>query len=79
MLPGDVKARKEKAEHAQQTINAHLTERKLAEQVVPYSDKQFKKATIQWLVSTDQVRLPSCTPHHYLHSISLAHPSTRTS
>jgi hypothetical protein len=31
MLPGDVKAHKEKAEHAQQTINAHLTERKLAE------------------------------------------------
>jgi hypothetical protein len=53
MLPGDVKAHKEKAEHAKQTINAHLTERKLAKQVVPYSDKQFKKTTIQWLVSTD--------------------------
>jgi hypothetical protein len=55
MLPGDIKARKEKAEHAQQTINAHLTERKLAERVVPYSDKLFKKAAIEWLVATDQV------------------------
>jgi hypothetical protein len=73
MLLVDVKARKEKAEHAQQTINAHLTERKLAKRVVPYSDKQFKKAAIQWLVSTDQVHLPSCIPHHCLHSISLAH------
>ncbi|KIM77741.1 hypothetical protein PILCRDRAFT_47046, partial [Piloderma croceum F 1598] len=54
MLPGDVKARKEKAEHTQQTINSHLTERKLSERVLPYSDKQFKKAAIEWLVSTDQ-------------------------
>jgi len=55
MLPGDVKARKEKAERAQQTINSHLTERKLAERVVPYSDKLFKKAAIEWLIATDQV------------------------
>ncbi|KIM87795.1 hypothetical protein PILCRDRAFT_63181, partial [Piloderma croceum F 1598] len=54
MLPGDVKAHKEKAERSQQTINSHLTERKLSEQVIPYSDKQFKKAAIEWLVSTDQ-------------------------
>jgi len=56
MLPGDVKARKENA--TQQSINAHLTERKLGERVVPYSDKLFKKAAIEWLVATDQVRLP---------------------
>ncbi|KAG1801034.1 uncharacterized protein HD556DRAFT_1503210 [Suillus plorans] len=31
MLPGDIKAQKEKAEQVQQTINSHLTERKLAE------------------------------------------------
>ena len=60
MLPGDVKGRKEKAERVQQTINSHLTERKLAERVVPYSDKVFKQAAIEWLVATDQVSL------HYL-------------
>lgn len=53
MLPGDVKARKENA--AQQSINAHLTERKLAERVVSYTDRLFKQAAIEWLVSTDQV------------------------
>ncbi|KAG2050144.1 hypothetical protein BDR06DRAFT_974672 [Suillus hirtellus] len=31
ILPGGVKAHKEKAEQAQQTINSHLTERKLSE------------------------------------------------
>ncbi|KAG1906237.1 uncharacterized protein F5891DRAFT_942271, partial [Suillus fuscotomentosus] len=52
MLPGDVKARKENA--AQQRINAHLTEHK-AKRVVPYSDKLFRQAAIEWLVATDQV------------------------
>ncbi|KAG1764932.1 hypothetical protein EDD22DRAFT_775576, partial [Suillus occidentalis] len=51
MLPGDIKACKE---HAQQQINAHLTERKLDERVIPYSDKLFKQAAIEWLVATDQ-------------------------
>jgi hypothetical protein len=55
MLLGDIKAWKEKAEQAQQTINSHLTECKLAEQVIPYSNKLFKQATIKWLVATDQV------------------------
>jgi hypothetical protein len=57
MLPGDVKARKKEAECMQQTITSHLTERKIAEQVVPYSDKLFKKAATEWLVATDQVPL----------------------
>jgi hypothetical protein len=61
MLPGDVKARKENA--AQQRINAHLTEHK-AERVIPYSDKLFKQAAIEWLVATDQVRLPSSIQNH---------------
>jgi len=64
MLPGDVKTCKENTERAQQTINSHLTERKLAEQVVPYSDKLFKWAAIEWLVATDQVRLPSSMPYY---------------
>jgi hypothetical protein len=79
MLPGDVKACKEKAERTQQMINLHLTECKLSERVLPYSDKQFKKAAIKWLVSTDQVCLPSCMPCHYFICISLAHPSSQTS
>ncbi|KAG1868057.1 hypothetical protein C8R48DRAFT_544498, partial [Suillus tomentosus] len=50
MLPGDIKARKDK----QQSINAHLTERKLTEKVVSYLDKLFKQAVIEWFVATDQ-------------------------
>jgi hypothetical protein len=68
MLPGDVKARKAKTEHAQQTINAHLIEQKLAERVVPYSDKLFKKAAIEWLIATDQVSMPYSLLCHYLNS-----------
>ncbi|KIK47782.1 hypothetical protein CY34DRAFT_8650 [Suillus luteus UH-Slu-Lm8-n1] len=52
MLPGNVKARKDNA--AQQSINVHLTEQKLAERVVSYTDKLFKQAAIEWLVSTNQ-------------------------
>ncbi|KAG1740188.1 uncharacterized protein EDB91DRAFT_1053373, partial [Suillus paluster] len=62
MLPGDVKACKENA--TQQSINAHLTEHKVAERVVPYSDKLFKQAAIEWLVAADQVRLPSSIQNH---------------
>ena len=60
MLPSNVKAWKEKAQHTQQTINSHLTECKLAKRVLPYSDKLFRKAAIEWLAATDQVSL------HYL-------------
>jgi len=54
-LPGDVAARKKKAEQAQRTLDASLVEKKLAKKVVPYSDRLFKTAAIQWLVATDQV------------------------
>ncbi|KAG1793786.1 hypothetical protein EV424DRAFT_1335766 [Suillus variegatus] len=54
MLPSDVKDRKAKAMRAQQAINSHLTECKLAERVVPYSDKLFKTAAVEWLIATDQ-------------------------
>ena len=66
MLPGDVKAHKKKAERAQQAIDSHLTECKLADWVIPYSDKLFKKAAIEWLVATDQVRQPSSMRLHFL-------------
>ena len=55
-----------KAERAQQAIDSHLTEHKLANQVVPYSDKLFKKVAIEWLMVTDQVHLPSSMRLHFL-------------
>jgi hypothetical protein len=54
-LPGDITARKKKAEQAQRTLDADMVEKKLVKRVVPYSDQLFKNAAIQWLVSTDQV------------------------
>jgi hypothetical protein len=55
MLAGDIAARKKQNEQAQHTINTYLMERKLTDRVLPYSDKAFMTAAIQWLVSTDQV------------------------
>lgn len=56
-LAGDVAARKLKAQETQRTLDSHLVEKKLAERVVPYSDKLFRQASIEWLAATDQVRL----------------------
>ncbi|KAG1818931.1 hypothetical protein EV424DRAFT_1323542, partial [Suillus variegatus] len=53
-LPGDIAAEKKKAAHAQQMIDAHLTERKLSERTIPYTHQNFRKAAIEWLVATDQ-------------------------
>jgi hypothetical protein len=64
MLAGDIAARKKGNEQAQHTINTHLVERKLTDRVLPYSDKAFRTAAIQWLVSTDQVRC--CSPRNYI-------------
>jgi hypothetical protein len=46
-----------KAEKAQRTIDGDLVEKKMADRVVPYSDKGFRQASIEWLVATDQVRI----------------------
>jgi hypothetical protein len=54
MLPGDISARKKENERAQHTIDSHLTERKLTDRILPYSDKTFRKAAIEWLIATDQ-------------------------
>jgi hypothetical protein len=56
-LPGDLAAEKRNATQAQQQIDAHLTERKLSERAIPYTHQNFRKAAIEWLVTTDQVRL----------------------
>jgi hypothetical protein len=56
-LPGDVADQKEAIQKSQQTIDSHLREKKLSEQVIPYSDKLFKQAAIEWLIAKDQVCL----------------------
>jgi hypothetical protein len=54
-LPGDIKKRKAAAELVTRTLDRDLREKKLAERVVPYTDKLFRQAAIEWLVATDQV------------------------
>jgi hypothetical protein len=46
-LPGDIVAEKKKATQVQQTIDMHMTERKLSERVIPYSHQLFRKAAIE--------------------------------
>lgn len=55
-LPGDIKKRKAAAEEVTRTLDHDLREKKLSERVIPYSDKLFRRAAIEWLVATDQVR-----------------------
>ena len=53
ILPDDIAAWKKVNKHAQHTIDSYLTECKLTDCVLPYSDKVFKKAAIEWLIATD--------------------------
>ena len=55
-LPGDVIARKLKAEQSQRTIDDYLVEKKSTDGSVAYSDRLFQQAAVEWLVATDQVR-----------------------
>ena len=43
-------------EEATHTLDCDLREKKLSEQVVPYSDKCFCEVAVEWLAATDQVR-----------------------
>jgi hypothetical protein len=54
-LPGDVWSWKEAAEEVTRTLDHDLVEKKMTERIVPYSDKLFRQAAIEWLVATDQV------------------------
>ena len=54
-LPGDVKKRKVAAEEVTRTLDHDLREKKLTERILPYTDKAFRQAAIEWLVATDQV------------------------
>jgi len=57
MLPKDVQERKDKVANAakQCRLDSHLEEIPAQERVAPYTDHLFREATIEWLVSTDQV------------------------
>ena len=56
MLPKDSKAWQEKAKtDAQTTLDPHLEEMPAKKHVVPYSDALFRRVSIEWLISTDQV------------------------
>jgi hypothetical protein len=52
-LPGDIKKRKAAAEIVTRTLDRDL---KVKKRVVPYTDRAFHQAAIEWLVITDQVR-----------------------
>jgi predicted metal-dependent hydrolase len=54
-LPGDVKQQKEAAEKVTRTLDRDLVKKKLTDRVVPYSNKLFRQAAIEWLIATDQV------------------------
>ncbi|KAG6858457.1 hypothetical protein C0995_016467, partial [Termitomyces sp. Mi166 len=53
-LPGDVKKCKADAERVMRTLDRDLKEKKLKERVAKYTHKEFCRATIEWLVATDQ-------------------------
>ncbi|KIK81929.1 hypothetical protein PAXRUDRAFT_154892, partial [Paxillus rubicundulus Ve08.2h10] len=55
MLPKDAKQQKEGVlSHNQPKLDSHLQPLPLKEQVIPYSDKMFCEAAVQWLIDTDQ-------------------------
>ena len=53
-LPGDVKRCKEAEEHVIRTLDPDFREKKI-EQRIPYLNKSFHRAAVEWLVATDQV------------------------
>ena len=50
-----MKASEDAHRMTQDTLDGHLP----SERVVPYSDKVFREAAIEWLIATDQVCYPS--------------------
>ena len=58
MLPGDSKARREKAKEklSQTLVDDHYEVQKPEDKPKPYSHALWQEAAIQWLIETDQVR-----------------------
>jgi hypothetical protein len=57
-LPDDIKARKTAAAAAnmrQGTLDEHVREIEPGEHVLPYTDKLFREAAVEWLITTNQV------------------------
>ncbi|KAG1849518.1 hypothetical protein F4604DRAFT_1810856 [Suillus subluteus] len=55
MLPRDTKLRKlDAAAEFQAQLDAHLTDKKPKDRIIPYSDALFRKAAIEWQIETDQ-------------------------
>ena len=78
-LPGDIKKQKAAVEEATHVLDHDLREKKLSEQVIPYSDKLFHWAVIEWLVATDQVKEFIFTTNSLVSlSFFLANPSPWT-
>ena len=48
---------------AQGTLDGHLRELPPTARVIPYSDKAFREAAVEWLIATDQVCMYFC--HKY--------------
>jgi hypothetical protein len=78
-LPGDIKKRKEAAEEITRTLDRDLREKKISERVVPYSDKLFRQAAIEWLVATDQVGNPVHWQYFIDHFINFLHSQFKLS
>ncbi|KAF9226058.1 hypothetical protein BS17DRAFT_697772, partial [Gyrodon lividus] len=58
-LPDDVKARKTAAtakNMRQGTLDDHVWEIGPGEHILPYTDKLFCEAAVEWLITTNQVR-----------------------
>lgn len=57
-LPDDIKLRKEafaKVTERQKTLNSHLKDMSKEERVIKYSELVFERASVDWLIGTDQV------------------------
>ncbi|KAF8878861.1 hypothetical protein BD779DRAFT_1427583, partial [Infundibulicybe gibba] len=55
MLPKDSKQRKDQAAiETQSRLDVHLKPIPVKEKTIPYTDKLFRNAAVEWLVSTDQ-------------------------
>jgi hypothetical protein len=60
MLPADARDCKSKAATSQLPqgrLDSHLQDIPPPERIVPYSDRLFREAAIEWLIATDQVGL----------------------
>lgn len=66
-LPGDVKKRKEalaKITEEQKTLDSHLKDMSKQQRVIKYSELVFARASVDWLIGTDQVCMSNFSLGH---------------